>query len=99
MIPGMGRSHGEGKGYLLQYSGLENSMGCVVHGVMKSQTRLNDFHFHFFSFTCSVVHSVGLDKHIMTCGGFSGGASGKEPACQCRRLKRCGFNPWIGKIP
>ena len=28
-----------------------------------------------------------------------GGASGKEPACQCRRHKRCGFNPWVGKIP
>ena len=47
MIPGLGRSPGEGKGYLLQYSGLENSMGCVVHGVAKSQTQLNDFHFHF----------------------------------------------------
>ena len=31
--------------------------------------------------------------------GFLGGASGKEPACQCRRLKRCGFDPWVKKIP
>ena len=31
--------------------------------------------------------------------GFPGGASGKESACQCRRHKRCGFNPWVGKIP
>ena len=30
---------------------------------------------------------------------FSGGASGKEPACQHRRHKRCGFDPWVGKIP
>ena len=30
---------------------------------------------------------------------FTGGASGKEPACQRRKHKRCGFNPWIGKIP
>ena len=30
---------------------------------------------------------------------FSGGASGKEPACQCRRDKRHGFDPWIRKIP
>ena len=44
-IPGLGRSPGEGKGYPLQYSGLENSMDCVVHGVAKSQTRLSDFHF------------------------------------------------------
>ena len=31
--------------------------------------------------------------------GFPGGAGGKEPACQCRRLKRRWFPPWIGKIP
>ena len=37
-IPGLGRSLGEGKGYLLQYSGLENSMDCIVHGVTKSRT-------------------------------------------------------------
>ena len=34
----------EGKGYPLQYSGPENSMDCLVHGVAKSQTRLSDFH-------------------------------------------------------
>ena len=28
-----------------------------------------------------------------------GGASGKEPACQCRRHKRCRFNPWVGRSP
>ena len=37
-IPGLGRSSGEGKGYPLQYSGLENSMDYTVHGVSKSQT-------------------------------------------------------------
>ena len=47
LIPGLGRSPGEGKGYPLQYSGLENSMGCIDHGVTKSQTRLSDFHFTF----------------------------------------------------
>ena len=31
--------------------------------------------------------------------GFSGGASSKEPTCQCRRHKRHGFDPWVGKIP
>ena len=44
-IPGSGRSAGEGIGYPLQYSGLENSMDCIVHGVTKSQTRLSNFHF------------------------------------------------------
>ena len=37
-IPGLGRSPGEGNGYLLQYSGLENAMDCIVHGVTKSGT-------------------------------------------------------------
>ena len=41
-IPGLGRSPGEGKGYPLLYSGLENSMDCMVHGVAKSWTRLSD---------------------------------------------------------
>ena len=43
-IPGLGRYPGEGKGYPLQYSGLENSMNYIVHGVAKSRTRLSDFH-------------------------------------------------------
>ena len=44
-VPGLGRPPGEGKVYPLQYSGLENSMDCIVHGVAKSQTWLSDFHF------------------------------------------------------
>ena len=47
LIPGLGRSPGERKGYLIQYSSLGNSMDCIVHGVAKSQTRLSDFHFNF----------------------------------------------------
>ena len=31
--------------------------------------------------------------------GCPRGASGKELACQCRRHKRCEFNPWVEKIP
>ena len=59
-VPGLGRSPGEGNSYPLQYSGLENSMDCIVHGIEKSQTRLS---FSFFTFlgdsdskesTCSV---------------------------------------------
>ena len=44
LIPGLGRSPGEGKGYPLQYSGLESSMDYTVHGVAKSWTRLSHFH-------------------------------------------------------
>ena len=53
-ICGLGRSQGEGNGYPVQYSGQENSMDFVVHGVTKSQTRLSDFHFHFFLSGCSL---------------------------------------------
>ena len=56
-IPGLVRSPGEGKGYLLQYFSLENAMDCIVHGVTKSWTQLNDFslpyefsRFFFFKF-------------------------------------------------
>ena len=35
----------------------------------------------------------------MSFWSFPGGASGKEPACRCRRHKRSGFDPWVGKIP
>ena len=49
LIPGLERSPGEGKGYLFQYSGLENPMDrgawwATVHAVTKSRTRLSDFH-------------------------------------------------------
>ena len=45
-IPGLG----EGKGYPLQHSGLENPMDCIVHGVAKSQTGLSNF-FIFSSYS------------------------------------------------
>ena len=38
LTPGSGRSPAEGTGYPLQYSGLENSMDCIAHGVAKTQT-------------------------------------------------------------
>ena len=45
-VPGLGRQPGEGNSYPHQYSCLENPMGCIVHRVAKSWTRLRDFHFH-----------------------------------------------------
>ena len=47
LIPGLRRSPGEGKGYPLQCSGLENSMDDIVHGITKSWTRLSHVHFQF----------------------------------------------------
>ena len=69
-VPGSGRSPGEGKGYPLQYSGLENSMDYIVHGVAKSRTQLRDFHF-----------SLSL---LIT--GFPGGSAGKESPCNAGDL-------------
>ena len=47
MIPGLGRSPGEGKGYPLQYSGLENSVDCIVPGITKSRIQQSYFHIFF----------------------------------------------------
>ena len=57
-MPGLGRSPGEGKGYPVQYSGLENSMDCIIHGVTKSQTRLSD------SLTHSLTHGIPESRAI-----------------------------------
>ena len=61
-IPELGRSPGEGKGYRLQYSGLENSMDCMVHGVTKSRTWLSDF--HFTSWKSNHVKMVREYEHL-----------------------------------
>ena len=66
-VSGLGRSPGEGKGYLLQYSGLENSMGYIVHGVAKSQTRLSNFNF------IPWMRKLGLGKDKQMAQGHTGG--------------------------
>ena len=57
MIPGSGRSTGEGKGYPLMYSGLENSMDCIIHGVTKSLKQRSDF--------CRVLGEVEKNNFIV----------------------------------
>ena len=75
-IPGWGRSHGDGNGYPLQYSGLENSMDFVVRGVAKSQTRQSDFRLPLASSLRSpTAGSLGLgppassSADLITCPG------------------------------
>ena len=70
-IPELGRSPGEGKGYPVQYSGLENSMDCMVPGVAKSQTQLNNFHLHLFIFGCTGPLLLVLDFSTGAGGGYS----------------------------
>ena len=47
----------------VQYSGLENSMDSIVHGITKSRTQLSDFHFHFSIFMITVVAVQSL-SHV-----------------------------------
>ena len=65
-ISGLGRALGEGKGYPLQYSGLEKSMDCIVHGIAKSRTRLSDFHFHTSYHTLGNRHASGQQSPCTT---------------------------------
>ena len=44
-------------------------------------------------------NSPSVSRATNTLVAFPGGTSDKEPACQCRRHKRCGFDPWVRKVP
>ena len=68
LIPGLGRSPGEGKGYQLQHSGLENSMQCTVHWVTKSWTGLSDL---CYPMPGTVVDTRGSALSKVKCGPFS----------------------------
>ena len=70
-IPGLGRSPGERKSYPLYYSGLENSMDCIVPGVAKSRTRLSDFHFHFHFHLPGNWRSASIVISILPVGNWS----------------------------
>ena len=98
-IPGSGRSPGEGVGYPLQYSGLENPMDCTVCGVAKSRTRLSDFHFTFTrgqSLTVIDALLLLIRMMISSINGFPGGSDRWRIRLQCGRP---GFDPWVGKSP
>ena len=60
-ILGLKRPPEEGKGYPLQYSGLENSTDCIVHGVAKSQTQRSNFHFTSMNIIICVTSLVLQD--------------------------------------
>ena len=88
LIPGLGRSAGEGKGYPLQYSGLENSMDYTVCGVTKSWTQLSHFHFTLLASICYLVMSNFLIYSLP--GGIGVGA-----AWMCSGIFQC----WRGTPP
>ena len=82
-VAGLGRSPGEGNGYPLQYSGLENSVDCIVHGVTKSQTQLSDFHFQFQGGAHPALgqeDSLQPALRVLTCWAPPASASGGVPS-------------------
>ena len=66
-IPGLGRSPGEGKGYPVQYSGLENSMDCRVHGVAELDTTEQLSFIHSFIYTHMYVYMTHHHLYIYIC--------------------------------
>ena len=76
--------------------GRRSLVQATVHGVAESGTTER---LHFVFVTLSVLHCPSVTQTFWLLPNSPGGASGKEPACQCRRLKKQGFNLWVGKIP
>ena len=83
LIPGLGRSPGDGNGHPLQYSGLENSMDCIVHGFAKSQTQLSNILFHFS--LSHLLYSLSLCELILVLCHFNGVFK--------KKVKKYEFNP------
>ena len=81
LTPGLGRSPGEGKGYPLQYSRLENLMDYTVYEVTERRTGLSDFHFHFRLNSCWSLVSFCVWE-ISRHGGNGGNL---ETACSVKR--------------
>ena len=52
----------EGNSHLLKYSGLENSIDCIVHGITRSRTQLSDFHFTLNYFTGMIEIQLKINK-------------------------------------
>ena len=77
-ISGLERAPGEGNSYPTQYSGLENSLDCIVHGVAKSQTWLRDFH-SLTQRECSLSH-FSPGKHMNVALPVSWYSTGRSSA-------------------
>ena len=101
LIPGLGRSPGEGNGNPLQYSCLENPMDrgawyATVHGVTKSWTRLSGFTFTVYHRTASLLLHTILLMIFKFYKLFPCSSAGKESTCNAGDL---GSIPGLGKSP
>ena len=94
LIPGLGRSPGEGKGFPLQYSGLENSMDCRVHGVAKSWTRLCEFHCLFLYLSIFNLRIIGglVAKSCLT---FCDSMDYSPPSSSLRGISQAKILEWV----
>ena len=103
-IPGLGRSPGEGKGYPLQYSGLENSMDCIVHGLAESDTteRLSlslvsiyipQHNFEMFVFLCTIPYNAGNFKQT-SCLNYVSVGKHLSRNILLTKLKHSLWNEW-----
>ena len=96
-------------GYPLQYSCLENPHGQRSLVGYSPRGHKESDRTEWLSTVCVSIIYWCITNHPQTqclkainmcCGGgFPGDTSGEEPACQCRRHKRCRFYPWAGRIP
>ena len=82
LIPELGRSPGEGKGYPLQQSGLENSTDCIVNGVAKSWDTTEPLSLSLSGGT----ERKGEEHRVGIRAGFPGGSAGKESTCNAGDL-------------
>ena len=79
-------------------------MHVFKHSLLSNLSRLLRSEILLLTYIKHILKSVSglavqLNWYLSLSQGFAGGTSGKESTCQCRRHKRRGFDPWVGKIP
>ena len=66
--------------------------------ILQAWTRRNPTDIHWQAWKANLRKEPNVRRLLPSVLGFPGVASGNEPTCQCRRRKRCRFDPWVGKI-
>ena len=90
-IPILGRFSGEGKGYPFQYSCLENSMNCIIHGVAKSKIRLSNIHFMSFHLLYGdKVFSIASQRRLQIWPTWQAKLCGSDLNCAVFQLYNLG---------
>ena len=76
------------------------SCSCLISMLILNHV-LPQRRLRMFSACCSTPHWNHLDncQQLSLVRGFPGGAAVKNPPASGRKLRRCGFNPWVEKIP